>query len=125
MLQGGRVLHHLKQALPRKENAVLFVGFQGAQTKGRLLLEGLLSLRIHHQEIPVEAEILYLDGFSAHADQNDLLDWLRQFHRKPRQIILNHGEIESMKIFAQLIEKEFGLQPKLPLLNEEVLIEGT
>lgn len=125
MLQGGRVLHHLKQALPKKQNAVLFVGFQGAQTKGRLLLDGLLSLRIHHQEIPVEAEVLYLDGFSAHADQGDLLDWVRRFHRKPQQILLNHGEIEGMRIFAQLIEQEFGVRPELPQLNEQVFIQGT
>lgn len=119
MLQGGRVLHHLKQKLPNAKNGVLFVGFQGEGTKGRLLKEQILTLRIHHQEIPVEAEIFSLEGYSAHGDANDLIKWLKSFRKLPGRIFLNHGEIESLNIFADRIHKEFGVNAIIPELHQE------
>jgi metallo-beta-lactamase family protein len=83
MLQGGRVLHHLKQRLPDPKNGVLFVGFQGKETKGRLLQDGIQTLRLHHEEISVRAEIFTLDGYSAHGDADDLINWLKSFQKKP------------------------------------------
>lgn len=119
MLTGGRVMHHLKSRLPNKRNGVLFVGFQALNTKGRLLQEGLNSLRIHHQEIPVEAEIFTLDGLSAHADYQDILDWLSQVKKPPTQIFLNHGEKEAAKSLKKKIEETFHYECTIPRHMDE------
>jgi metallo-beta-lactamase family protein len=118
MLQGGRILHHLAQKLKDPKSGVLFVGFQGAGTKGRLLQEGILDLRIHHKEIPVEAEIFTLDGYSAHADQSDLIKWVEQFRMKPEKIFLNHGEPEGMAVLADILKAHFQTEVIMPSLNE-------
>lgn len=118
MLQGGRVLHHLKCKLPDPKSAVLFVGYQGAETKGRLLQNGIMSLRIHHQEIPVECEILTLEGYSAHADQTELLSWAQSFHEKPQKIFLNHGETEGQLVLADLLRQQVKSEVVIPKLNE-------
>lgn len=78
MLTGGRILHHLKARLPHANNGVLFCGYQAAETKGRLLQNGIEKLRIHHQEVNVEACIYSLDAISAHADQDELVQWLSE-----------------------------------------------
>lgn len=117
MLQGGRVLHHLKAKLPDSKSAVLFVGYQGSETKGRLLQNGLMNIRIHHQEVAVEAEIVTIEGYSAHADQNDLLNWVASFKRKPQKIFLNHGEPESQKVLAEKLKNELGLNVEVPQLH--------
>lgn len=106
MLQGGRVLHHLKAKLPKAENGVLFVGFQSAGTKGRLLKEGIPSLRIHHQEISVECEIFSIEGLSAHADSNELMNWISSIQTPPRMTFVNHGELEASLSFAERIRRE-------------------
>jgi len=118
MLQGGRVLHHLKRILPGEKNGVLFVGFQGKDTKGRLLQEGIGKIRIHHQEIDVEAEVFVLDGYSAHADVEDIMSWLKGFRRLPRHVFLNHGENSAQLEMAERIQKEFGAKVTIPNLNE-------
>lgn len=118
MLQGGRVLHHLKMKLPDEKSGVLFVGFQGSETKGRLLQEGIGSLRIHHQEITVEAEIFTLEGYSAHADDEDIQNWLKAYHKKPSQVFLNHGEPTAQTTLAERIKSELGLNVTIPSLHE-------
>lgn len=123
MLQGGRVLHHLKQKLPDKKSGVLFVGFQGKDTKGRMLLDGAMNLRIHHQEISVEAEIFTLEGYSAHGDAEDLLKWLKSFQKLPDRVFLNHGETEAQKVFAERIRRELKLDVTIPALHEEFHLE--
>ena len=94
MLSGGRVLHHLKNRLPDSRNMVIFSGYQAPGSKGRYLqdkgaLEG--SLRIHHKEVPVAAEIRTIDALSSHADYNEIVSWLRGNRTVPKRIILNHG----------------------------------
>ncbi len=119
MLEGGRVLHHLKNYLPSEKNTVLFVGYQAEGTKGRYLLEkGRTAgvMKIHHQEIPVRAQVDELPSLSAHGDQNDLLDWIRSSPSKPMKIFLNHGNPNSMRIFAARIESELGI-PCEPILE--------
>ncbi|NDF14595.1 MBL fold metallo-hydrolase [bacterium] len=113
MLQGGRVLHHLKTRLPDPKNCVLFVGYQAEGTKGWFLKnhgkqEG--SLRIHHEPIPVAAQIESIDSLSAHADANDLIAWLRTAPRKPDQVILNHGQPEASRALAARIQAELQVK---------------
>lgn len=118
MLQGGRVMHHLKRVLPGEKNGVLFIGFQGRETKGRLLVDGISKLRLHHQEYPVEAEIFSIDGYSAHADVEDMVAWVKRFQRGPERIFLNHGELEAQEKFAERLKKEFGVPVEIPKAGE-------
>lgn len=99
MLSGGRVLHHLERLLPDSRNLIVLTGYQAIGTRGRTLLEGATTLRMHGQDIPVGARHLALDGLSAHADQDDLLRWVRS-GPKPRTIFLAHGEPEAAEALA-------------------------
>jgi metallo-beta-lactamase family protein len=97
MATGGRILHHLKHRLPRPESTVLFVGYQARGTRGRRLLDGEEQVKIHGQFVPVRAHIAQLSGFSAHADQGELLRWLDGFRQPPRQTLLVHGEPPALE----------------------------
>ncbi len=118
MLQGGRVLHHLKSKLPHEKNGVLFVGYQGKDTKGRLLLDGIPSLRIHHFEVEIRAEIFNIDGYSAHGDADDLMDWLSFVKPKPSNLFLNHGEFEAQTVFAKRISDNLQIEAQVPALHQ-------
>ena len=83
MATGGRVVHHLKHRLSNERNAVIFVGYQAAGTRGRALVEGARMVAIHGSPIPVRAEIRLMVGLSAHADQQDLLNFIRRMRRSP------------------------------------------
>jgi metallo-beta-lactamase family protein len=124
MLTGGRVMHHLKVRLPNKRNGVLFVGYQASNTKGRLLQQGLNSIRIHHEEIPVEAEIFTLEGLSAHADYQDLLDWLRPLKHKPETVFLNHGEPAAALALKDKISDQLHFRCIIPKYMEEFNLDA-
>jgi metallo-beta-lactamase family protein len=113
MLQGGRILHHLKTRLPDPKNVVLFAGYQAEGTKGWFLKfhgkqEG--TLRIHHEPVPVNAQIESIESLSAHADSQDLVSWIRSSPRKPEQIILNHGQSTATVALSKKIEAELGIK---------------
>lgn len=108
MATGGRVLHHLKRRLPDHRNTVLLAGFQAAGTRGRALQEGAPTVRIHGEDVPVRAQVATVDGLSAHADQNELLRWLRGFQRAPRQTYVVHGEASASQTLASVIEQQLG-----------------
>jgi metallo-beta-lactamase family protein len=119
MLTGGRVLHHLKAHLPKAEDGVLFVGYQAQGTKGLLLKNGLRRIRIHHQDIDVEAEIFSLDSLSAHADSNDAIKWVKSFTRPPKKIFLNHGETNGLQALKYRLLHETQVKEVLiPSLGE-------
>ena len=92
MATGGRVLHHLEAILPHTRNTVLFVGYQAAGTRGRLLVDGAPTVKLKGRDIPVAARIERLDSMSAHADVNEILRWLDGFAKPPSQTYLVHGE---------------------------------
>jgi len=96
MATGGRILHHLKLRLPHRKHTILFIGYQAYGTRGRTLLEGQDRVKIHGEYIPVKAKIKSISGFSAHADQDELIAWLKKFDGTPRGLILNHGEEETL-----------------------------
>lgn len=118
MLQGGRVLHHLKAKLGDSKNAVLFTGYQGQGTKGLLLKSGLNKIRIHRKEIDVEAEVVVLDSLSAHADSNELMVWYRKIENKPRKVFLVHGEVTSQGALSYRIKTELGWDCVVPSSGE-------
>ncbi|QDR81055.1 MBL fold metallo-hydrolase RNA specificity domain-containing protein [Sporomusa termitida] len=124
MADAGRVLHHLKHNLWRPESAVLFVGYQAQGSMGRRLLEGIKKVKIMGEEISVKAKIYNLDGFSAHADQDQLMTWLGKFESKPASIFIVHGEEEMAEPFAQLIDEKFGIATYVPQYGDSVLITG-
>lgn len=124
MLTGGRVMHHLKKRLPNPKNAVLFTGYQAEGTKGALLQQGIKTLRIHHEEIEVNAEIFTLEGLSAHADYQDILDWLKNLVRKPTTLFINHGTMKSAMALKEKIEKEFEFKVVIPDYMEEFDLEN-
>ncbi len=106
MATGGRVLHHLKLRLPDARNTVLLSGFQAEGTRGRALQDGATQLKLHGALVPVRAQIGTLTGLSAHADQRDLLRWLRGFAAPPQMTYVVHGEPQSAAQLATCIREQ-------------------
>lgn len=107
MCEAGRIRHHLKHGLWDSRNSIVFVGYQAEGTLGRRLVEGAEEVSIMGETIKVQAQIHNLEGFSGHADQNGLLNWVGGFRQAPKKIFIVHGEIESKKIFANLVRQKF------------------
>lgn len=118
MATGGRVVHHLKRRLSDERNAVIFVGYQAAGTRGRALVNGARRVTIHGDTVPVAAEILSLHGLSAHGDRDDLLRWCRELPAPPERIFLNHGEDEARKALRAALLAEGLPKPELPFTGE-------
>lgn len=108
MADAGRVRHHLKHYLWKPKSSIIFVGYQAEGTTGRAIISGEKYVRILRERIHVSAEIYFLEGFSAHADKNDLLKWLSGFKEKPKKIFLVHGEEEAKKTFANTVKRILG-----------------
>lgn len=119
MCTGGRIRHHLKHRVWRAENTLLFVGFQANGTLGRKLVDGASSIRMFNEEFAVKAAIETLGGFSAHAGQNELVEWITGFSNKP-EVALVHGETQSMQALATRLEREHGMACQIPARNEEI-----
>ncbi|MBZ0093544.1 MAG: MBL fold metallo-hydrolase [Sulfuricellaceae bacterium] len=107
MCDAGRIQHHLRHNLGRKECTILIPGFQAAGTLGRRLVDGARTVRLFKEEIPVRADIYTIGGLSAHADQGDLLGWLGHFRSAPRHTFVVHGEDAVAHEFAALIRKVY------------------
>jgi len=108
MADAGRVQHHLKHYLWKPKSSIIFVGYQAEGTLGRSIISGEKVVRILRERVCVNAEIYFLEGFSAHADKNYLLKWLSGFKESPRKIFLVHGEEESKKTFANTVKNILG-----------------
>lgn len=118
MCTAGRVRHHLKHNLWQKKNSVVFVGYQAEGTLGRIILDGKKKVKILGEEIKVESEIYDLEGFSGHADQKVLMNWVKNFKRKPKKIFVVHGEEESSEMLASMIENELNVETIIPNLGD-------
>ena len=131
MCEAGRIRHHLKHNLWRKECTVLFVGYQAAGTLGRKLIEGASSVKLFGENIEVSARIENLKGISGHADTKGLLDWLRGFESSVQHVFVVHGEDAVTEEFAQTITDTFGWKAFAPysggcvdLAQNQILSEG-
>jgi metallo-beta-lactamase family protein len=122
MATGGRVLHHLKALGPNRRNTIVFAGYQAGGTRGARLLAGERTLRIHGEDITIDAEVVSLPGMSAHADAGQLVRWLSTAPRAPRGIYLNHGEAGPADALRQRIERELGWPAMVPRLGQSVEI---
>ena len=131
MCEAGRIRHHLKHNLWRKECTILFVGYQAMGTLGRKLLDGAASVKLFGEMIEVAARIESLRGISGHADRNGLLAWLDGFEKKPEHVFVVHGEDTVTEEFADTVTKTFGIPAFAPysggcvdLATNMILSEG-
>ncbi|HOY70880.1 MAG TPA: MBL fold metallo-hydrolase [Methylotenera sp.] len=106
MATGGRVVHHLKAFAPNAKNTILFVGFQAAGTRGAAMLDGVESIKIHGEYVPVRAQVEYVSNLSAHADYMEIIDWLRGFEKPPKKTYLVHGEPVAADAMRLHIEEQ-------------------
>jgi metallo-beta-lactamase family protein len=120
MATGGRILHHLANRLSDYRTLVLFTGYQAEETLGRDLINGAKSVSIFGEKVPVAAHVTTLTNFSAHADQLEILDWLKQMPKPPKRLFLTHGEDGPRTVLKGMIEKELGWNVAMPKLNEIV-----
>lgn len=108
MCEAGRIKHHLKHNLWNPKSSIVFVGYQAKGTLGHSILKGDKRVSIFGEKIKIEAEIHNLEGFSGHADQNGLVQWLGGFKMQPKKIFLVHGEDDSKSDFAETVKSVFG-----------------
>jgi metallo-beta-lactamase family protein len=118
MISGGRVLSYLEEFLNDPSTTVLLVGFQAEGTRGRQLLEGASELKIYGRYVPVKAKIEFIESLSAHADQNELLDWLSDIKEKPEKVFLVHGESSALDAFRVKIKAVYGWESTIPALYD-------
>ncbi len=110
MLEGGRILHHLRNRIEDPRNTILITGWQAPNTLGRRLVEREKTARIFGEEYQVRAKLEILTGFSGHADRNGLIDFVRVMQKKPQQTFIVHGEDDSSESLASALHDELGLE---------------
>lgn len=123
MCTGGRVKHHLVNNISRPNNTIMFVGYQAVGTLGRSIVDGIKEVRILGEKRKVEAKIVRIHGFSAHADRNELLDWLRELDEPPRGVFVVHGETESARSFGNYARKQTGWNVTVPEYQDEIILD--
>jgi metallo-beta-lactamase family protein len=123
MLTGGRVLSYLSVLGKDSKNTVLLVGFQGEGTRGRALKEGIKEIKLHGKYYQIEAEIMNISSMSGHADQLEMINWLKKFKKKPKQLFMVHGEPQAQNIFRVKIKDELAINATIPQLYEEFSID--
>lgn len=131
MCEAGRIRHHLKHNLWRPESTVLFVGYQGHGTLGRVLIEGAEEVKLFGETIEVHARIEQLAGISGHADKNGLIHWLQGFKNKPEKVFVVHGEAAVCDSFAECLKSEYGYDTVAPysgasfdLMNNQCVVDA-
>jgi metallo-beta-lactamase family protein len=120
MATGGRVVHHLEGMLPISKNSVLLVGYQAAGTRGRALVDGAQSVKMHGQYVPVRAEITQVGEFSVHADSGELITWLSNATVAPTALYVIHGEEEAAAAFAESVREQLSWNAVVPREDEVV-----
>jgi len=122
MCTGGRIKHHLVANISRPQSTIMFVGYQAEGTLGRHIVEGAADVRILGQQYPVRARVEQMQGFSAHADREELLEWLLHLESPPRRAFVSHGEPESCHSFADLLRKRADWEIAVPAYQDEVIL---
>ena len=133
MCDAGRIRHHLKHNLWRRESTILFVGYQSEGTLGRALVEGAKTVKLFGEEISVNADVRILTGLSGHADRNGLINWLKGSFdpEKTKRVFVVHGDDKVTDAFAELINREYGFKSYAPysgtsfdLIKDEFITEA-
>jgi len=123
MCTGGRIKHHLVNNITRPESTIMFVGYQAEGTLGRLITEGAKKVRILGEQYPVKAKVVKIAGFSAHADRNELFNWLSKLKKAPRKLFVVHGESKSAQSFGDFVHNKTGWDVTVPQYKDEVILD--
>lgn len=123
MCTGGRVKHHLANNISDPRNTIMFVGYQAIGTLGRRIVDGDKEVRILGQKYRVKARVARINGFSAHADKDELLKWLQGLHKPPRKVFVVHGEAESATQFGEYIRQKTGWQVAVPAYKDQIVLD--
>ncbi len=124
MCNAGRVRHHLRHNIWKPGASIVFVGYQGVGTPGRKLVEKAKKITLFGEDMEVAARIFTINGFSGHAGQSQLLDWIKPLLDKHVQVVLTHGEAGAQATLANLIQQRFGASPHIAGYLEELVLEG-
>ena len=125
MADAGRIKHHLRHNLWREGASIVIVGFQAQGTTGRKIVEGAEKVRLFNEDVAVRARVFTINGFSAHAGQSQILDWLSHFENRAMQVFLVHGEYAAQQVLAGLIREKYGFPVLIPdYLEESILRPG-
>lgn len=114
MATGGRIVHHLRAFAPDARNTIVFPGFQAGGTRGALIVGGAKTVRIFGDDVEINAEVVKLDGLSAHADYSEIMAWLRLMPHRPRQVFVTHGEPAAADALRARIKRELGWPVRVP-----------
>jgi metallo-beta-lactamase family protein len=123
MATGGRILHHMRHRLPRRQDTMLFIGYQAEGTRGRAILNGNSTVRIHGEDVPIKAQVENISGFSAHADYNEILAWLIGFNRPPKKTFIVHGEPDASASLTEKITDKLGWNVVVPKFEESFTLD--
>jgi len=123
MAENGRILHHLRNRIEDPANTVLIVGWQAPHTLGRRIVEREPIVRIFGEEYHLRAQVEVINGFSGHADRNELLEWVSHIEKRPRRTFLVHGEEEAALAFATALREEAGFEHvEVPEMHQQVVV---
>ncbi|MNI51485.1 Ribonuclease [compost metagenome] len=120
MATGGRVVHHLKALAPNPVNTLLMPGFQAGGTRGAQIVAGVSSVRIHGKDVPIRAEVVPMQTLSAHADADEIMQWLRGFKQPPKHTFVVHGEPNASDVLRRRISLELGWSVSVPEYRDSV-----
>ncbi len=124
MCTAGRIKHHLKHNLWRPGASLVLVGFQATGTTGRKIVEGAKFVKIFGENVAVKAKVYTIGGFSAHADQRDLMGWVSNFKESRPRVFVVHGEPSSSEALADKIRSEAGLEAHVPAWKEQLILKA-
>jgi metallo-beta-lactamase family protein len=122
MATGGRIVHHLERCLPDHRNTIVFVGFQAAGTRGQSIQSGAESVKMHGQQVRIRARIESLENLSAHADYEEIFNWLRRFPKPPGKIFLVHGEPRATEALHEKIARQLRWNVTIPTYLQKVAL---
>lgn len=123
MCTGGRVKFHLVNNISQPKNTIMFVGYQAVGTLGRSIVDGIKKVRILGVKRSIKARIVRIHGFSAHADRNELLNWLKELEAPPRGVFAVHGETESAKSFSNFVKEQTGWKVSVPEYQDKIILD--
>ncbi len=123
MSQGGRILFHEKEYLPDPKSTILFVGYQSIGSLGRKILDGAKSVRIMGEEVPVNCKVVHISGYSAHADQKKLIDWVRPMKETLKKVFVVQGDPEASQALVVAIKDKLAILAEVPSVGEKVVLE--
>lgn len=124
MLTGGRILHHLEAYGPDPKNAIVLSGYQAGGTRGADLAAGARELRIYGQDVPIQAEVVPIEGFSAHADADEIIRWMHRADQAPHMTYITHGEPDASDALRRRIKRELGWNARVPEHLEAVPLDN-